>query len=141
MKRLIVLISTVFLGLLIISSCGELAGNDPEGVTGGHEGGYGSFGTGYSGYDYDYILGNWRHVENLGDYHVLIFHSDGTLVAEFFNSSGIAQYTQTGTYFISGNRLDFNVSGWQSGSGTVTFGANTLTLTREDAATDYQRVR
>jgi len=140
MKRLIVLISAVFLGLLIISSCGELAGNDPEGVTGGHEGGYGSFGMGYSGEGYEFILGNWQHTENQGDYYILSFNSDGTLNTEFFDASGSSLYSQTGTFNISGNRIDLNVEGWQTGSGTFAVEGNTMTLTKDDTSTDFQRI-
>ncbi|HBZ00880.1 MAG TPA: hypothetical protein DEO84_06105, partial [candidate division Zixibacteria bacterium] len=115
---------TILVMALFLSGCGQMIGNDPEGITGGHEGGYGSYGGSYFG-DYDYYLfGNWQQNLTNGDINTVIFSADGTVKVNFQ-----AGNSATGTFFVSGNRLDINVPGWKTGSEIITIDGDTLTLT------------
>lgn len=49
MKKTILLIVAASF-ILLLAGCGAMEGNNPTGVTGGHEGGYGSLGSGSSDY-------------------------------------------------------------------------------------------
>lgn len=140
MRRSILLISAFFAGLLLISGCGHLAGNDPEGVTGGHIGGYGSFGTDLNE-GYPELLGDWRHNQDQGDYEVLSFHTNGEAQIEFFNASGVSQAVYGGMYAVSGNRIDMSVNGWVSGSFAMSIDAGTLTLVKDNQSTAYIRIQ
>ena len=140
MRNTIILVSAIFVGLLLISGCGYLAGNDPEGVTGGHEGGYGSFGTNYNG-GYEDLYGDWRHNNQSGDYEVLTFHSNAEARIELFNADGNSQAIHGGSYAISGNRLDMSINGWMSGSFTLSINDNTLTIAGDSQSTSYTRIQ
>ncbi len=140
MRRSIILVSVFFAGLLLISGCGHLAGNDPEGVTGGHIGGYGSFGADYSG-GYLEVVGEWRHNQAPGDYQILTFNSNGTAQIEFFNAAGVSQHVNDGTYFVSGNRIDMNITGWVTASCSMSIESNTLTLIQDNTSTAYERIQ
>jgi hypothetical protein len=126
MKYILVLILAVplFLG------CGHLNGNDPEGVTGGHMGGYGSFGSSYSGDYYPGLLGAWHQDAGQGIQNIVTFRTDGIVRVDF----GANQTSQNGSYNVSGNRLDINVYGWRSGSGTFAISGDALTVTFDDGA-------
>jgi hypothetical protein len=140
MRNTIILVAAIFAGLLLLSGCGYLAGNDPEGVTGGHIGGYGSFGTNYSG-GYEELYGDWRHNGQSGSYEILTFHSNSEVQIEFFDATGTSQSVHSGSYAISGNRLDMSVNGWMSGSYTLSIETNTLTIAGENQSTSYTKIR
>jgi hypothetical protein len=146
MKSKLTLISAVLLGLLLISGCsGNLEGNNPEGVTGGQQNGYGSFGSGLnSGSDHGdvstEIIGQWRFDDSGSDYfEVLTFNSNGTIhLMQYYSSSDIDNYD--GTYSVSGNMLNMNLSGLGSYSFTCNIGSSTLTLTNNYGSTVYHRI-
>jgi len=140
MRRSIILVTVFFAGMLLISGCGHLEGNDPEGVTGGHDGGYGSFGTNLDG-GYQELYGDWRHNQESGDYEILTFHSNGEAQIEFFNAAAVSQSVHSGSYAISGSRIDISVNGWVSGSFAMSLNASTLTLAQNDQSISYTRVQ
>jgi hypothetical protein len=126
---------TLLLMALLIIGCGHRIGNDPEGVTGGGSDGYGSGTSFFAGYDINCILGSWQQNLTNGDINTVIFSGDGTVKVNFQ-----AGNSSTGTYFISGNRLDINVSGWEAGSEIMTINGNTLTLTKESGTTVLHKI-
>ena len=131
-----------FIFLIAISltlGCGHLAGNDPEGVTGGHAGGYGSFGSTFSGGGDNLILGAWQQDGSQGDHNIVTFNADGTVRVDFYN--GDQHYSQNGAYYISGNRLDINVNGWKGGSGIFTITGEVLTVNFDDGVVTLQRAQ
>jgi hypothetical protein len=141
MKRLLILIGGLSLVLLVLSGCGHLDGNDPEGVIGGHEGGYGSFGTGIGNeYFPDLLSGSWSHSDNQGNYDIITFHADGTMGVESFNPVGTLQHARNGSYFISTDRIDLNVPGWNTGSATFSVIGNNLTLVKDNNSTIYHKI-
>jgi hypothetical protein len=117
----------LLMAAVLFAGCGRLLGNDPEGVTGGHEGGYGAYGSSlYGDYDYDYLFGNWQQNLVNGDHNIVTFSADWTVKVVFQNGT-IAK----GTYFASGNSLSINVPGWESGSETVAANGDIMSLTRD----------
>jgi hypothetical protein len=128
MKYVLILVAAV----VMFAGCGHIIGNDPEGVTGGHMGGYGAYGTSFSGDYYPLILGNWQQDGQQGDHNVINFKADGTVKVDFY--VGNEQHSSVGGYFVSGNRLDINVTGWLSGSQTMTVNEGNITLAGNDGS-------
>jgi hypothetical protein len=131
MKYMLVL----FIAIPLLLGCGHLTGNNPEGVTGGHEGGYGSFGTSFSGGYYPDLLGAWHQDAAGGMQNIITFRIDGLVNVDL----GADQSSRNGSYLVSGNRLDINVYGWQSGSGEFVIDGNTMTINFSDGAVTLQR--
>jgi hypothetical protein len=122
----------LLLGFALLIGCGRIDGNDPRGVTGGSSDGYGSFGSGFdgSGY-YPILLGAWQQDGQQGDHNIVNFNADGTVKVDFY--IGNEQQSALGIYSVSGSQLDVNVSGWITGTRTITIDEHTLTLTGNDA--------
>ena len=130
----------LLLAVSLVLGCGHLSGNNPEGVTGGQEGGYGSFGSSFSGGTYGVqVLGAWRQDGNQGDYNIITFHGDGTVTVDSY--VGSSQTTHNGTYNVSGSRIDINVSGWESGSGIVTINGSDMSIAFDSGTLMLQRVQ
>jgi hypothetical protein len=134
MKYALILLAAVAL----LMGCGHMFGNDPEGVTGGHEGGYGSFGSSFDTGYYPDLLGSWQQNGQQGDYNLVTFRSDGTVKVDFY--VGDQHQSAVGGYFVSGNSLDVNVAGWISGSQTMTADGNTLNLTGGNGTTILHKI-
>ena len=140
MKQIFIIIAALSLMLLTFAGCGHLDGNDPEGVLGGHIGGYGSFGGSFGGEYWPDLLGSWNHGETDGSFETVTFNADAIVKVEYFNSNSQRQRTVVGTFFITADRLDLNVEGWNTGSSQISIDNNVLTLTRDNQSTSYIRI-
>ncbi len=127
------------LAVSLVLGCGHLAGNDPVGVTGGQQNGYGGFGIPFFPGGTIDILGAWHQNGSQGDYNIVTFSGDGTV--SVVTHSGTTQTTHNGTYFVSGSRLDINVSGWQSGSGIVTINGTSMNIAFDSGSVVLQRAQ
>jgi hypothetical protein len=140
MRKTIIYISIAITISLLASGCGFLAGNDPLGVTGGGENGYGSLTPWWGHSHYDSLLGNWRHNQGNGDYEILSFDQDGMVRVREYNSSGTMQDSHEGTCNISGDEIHFDIAGWNPLPGTFTVDKTSLQLTRGMETTVYQKI-
>ncbi len=129
----------LLLAVSLVLGCGHLSGNNPEGVTGGQQNGYGSFGTPFIPDGTFEILGAWRQDGSQGDYNIVTFRGDGTVTVDSY--VGSSQATRNGTYNVSGSRLDVNVSGWESGSGIVTLNGSNMNIAFDSGTLTLQRVQ
>jgi hypothetical protein len=81
MKKIICITTSIFLAMLFMAGCANWGGNNPVGVTGGSESGYGESsdlnlppsGSQPSGQ----LVGTWRHDYGGGDYELLEIKSNG----------------------------------------------------------------
>jgi hypothetical protein len=117
---------TILVMALLLTGCGHMIGDDARGVTGGSDCG---------DYDYAHLYGNWQQNLTNGDVNTVIFSTDGTVKVNFQ-----AGNSATGTFYISGDRLDINVPGWKSGSETITLDGNTMTLTKDAVTTILHKI-
>jgi hypothetical protein len=130
MKNAIHLLTAIAL-VAFIAGCGALIGEDPEGVTGGHEGGYGSLGTGYDGYYGPDIMlvGSWeRGTIGSTQYETMQFNADGKYVHQICQN-GTMTDASNGQFSISGDKISIASDGAaQSGSFSVNGATLTITL-------------
>jgi hypothetical protein len=131
MKYMLALI----IAIPLLLGCGHLTGNNPEGVTGGGSNGYGTFGSNFSGDSYPDLLGAWQQDVAEGIQNIITFRADGIVNVNF----GADQSSRNGSYFVSGDRMDINVYGWMSGSGTLAISGNTMTVTFDGGSVILQR--
>jgi hypothetical protein len=142
MRKAFIYISIAFAISMIAAGCGFLAGNDPLGITGGGENGYGSLTPwwGHSHY-YESLSGNWRHNQGDGGYEMLSFDQDGMVRVRIYNSSGNLQFSQEGNCSISGEEIHFDIAGWNPLPGTFSVDKTSLKLTRGTETTVYQKMQ
>lgn len=145
MKKAFAYISIAMMVSLLVVGCGHRSGNNPLGVIGGGEDGYGSLGSvgggsfnGGGGQHDASLVGTWRWEGTDNNYELLTFTSNGTFVANYY-VGGELFLTVNGTYSTSGNTLTFFIEG-ESGEATYSIVGNTLTITEDGDTTVYTRV-
>jgi hypothetical protein len=115
MKRYIFKSIIPALFVLMMAGCAQWGGDNPLGITGGSEVGYGQssdLNLPYSsnpGIDPD-LIGTWRYDLYQGRYELLIFEESGDFAAESYSENQM-YYRTTGTYSVSGNTLNLTYMG------------------------------
>ena len=101
---------SVVLILLFIIGCANWGGNNPLGVTGGSESGYGknqdlNLPAPQMGGDQN-IVGSWRNNTGVGaeNYEIITFKSNGEFEIRIYED-GIFQFGFGGDYTVSGNQI------------------------------------
>ncbi len=142
MKRFIYnfILSSLF--ILIITGCAQWGGDNPLGITGGSEEGYGQNNDLYlpdpsaeNTLDPE-LLGRWINNISEAEYEIWTFNSDGTMRTVYYQDS--YNFTINGTYYTSAGSITINSSneimtGSYSISGnrlTISFGLVTLRFVR-----------
>ena len=137
MKKFIILFSTALLISLIFTGCSGWGGNNPVGVTGGSEQGYGQ-GTGAGENLTILLIGTWRHDYSSHEYTTITFSSNGDWDYKHYYYDNLYDH-DVGTYSVSGNKITITEEGY---SVTVTFSINgnelTLTYPGENPITFYR---
>jgi len=100
--------------LLFIVGCANWGGNNPLGVTGGSENGYGknqdlNLPTSNGGGSQN-LIGTWRSDTGADDYEIIIFNSNGTYDVRIYED-GIFQFGLSGSYTVSGNQITLEYEG------------------------------
>jgi hypothetical protein len=144
MKKIILFFPILLLLALFLTNCGQLAGENPVGVTGGNDNGYGSTGSGLwpgggGGGGGGSIVGRWRADYPDGSYEILNFSSNGDFQVLDYDRNGILLFSFSGTYSVSGNQLTLMTS---AGNVTITFSisGNTLTIFFDTGPVAYRRI-
>lgn len=142
MKRVIYIIAVFVMLSIILESCSQWGGNNPVGVLGGGETGYGEYdniaGIGGESENFPSIVGSWRHNFSSGEYTIIKFFSNGRWESHVYEE-GILNTVYIGSFSISGNKLTIIASGE---SFTITYSINDdkLTLVFPDGSIVYFRI-
>lgn len=127
MKKFIILFSTVLLILLIFTGCSNWGGNNPVGVTGGSEQGYGQ-GTGAGENINILLIGTWRHDYYSNHYEIITLSSNGTWdYKEYYYD--ILNEHEFGAFSVSGNTITVIMEGEEPFTVEFSINGDELTLT------------
>jgi hypothetical protein len=116
MKKLSLSLAILCLLPLVFIGCGQFAGDNPEGVTGGANG-YGILLPGIvSGNNLGGLVGTWRHDYRAGEFEIVTLSSNGSFTYRYYIDD-ILDESLDGTASVSGDELFVEV-----------YGGNSLTL-------------
>jgi hypothetical protein len=127
MKKLSLSLAILCLLPLVFIGCGQFAGDNPEGVTGGANG-YGILLPGMeSGHDLGGLVGTWRHDYQSGEYEVITLSSNGAFTYRYYYNN-ILDDSFDGTVSTSGDYLQIQITGGESLTLPYTLEGNYLTI-------------
>jgi hypothetical protein len=142
MIRTISVITSISLAMFFLVSCANWGGNNPVGVTGGSDQGYGEssdLNLPSSGSESAAeLIGTWRHDYGGGNYEIFDFKSNGRYEIYFYENNNY-EFGYSGNYTVSGNTITLWVEG-QPMMVTYSLKSNRLTLFLEGNPTTYYRV-
>jgi hypothetical protein len=127
MRKLYIII--LLLGFALLAGCGHLVGNNPEGVTGGHENGYGSgWGASSSGYYPDAALfGIWNRNDASDILETISFLQDGQYSYQRYENGSLAS-SGNGAFSVNGSSITIILDGAQR-DGSFSINGDVLNLT------------
>lgn len=142
MKRTISVITSISLAMFLLVSCANWGGNNPVGVTGGSEQGYGEssdLNLPSSGSESAVkLIGTWRHDYGGGNYEILEFKSNGRFEIAAYENNNL-EFSYSGNYTVSGNTITLYIEG-QPVTATYSISGDRLTLFLGGNPTTYYRV-
>jgi hypothetical protein len=130
MKKFIWSMVSLSLAMLFMFGCANWGGNNPVGVTGGSDQGYGkasdlglpSAGSSSS----SNLIGSWRSDYGGGDYETITFTDNGKFNLAVFENNDL-DFSYSGNYTTSGNSITLYIEG-NPYSGTFSVQGDVLTL-------------
>ena len=142
MKVTFTILSRLVLVILIFSGCANWGGNNPVGITGGSDQGYGeakdldlpSVGSGSEAS----LIGSWRHEYSSGEYEIITFNQNGKFSMSYYDD-GFLQFSFSGNYSTSGTSITLFVEG-QPLSGNYSIQGDELTLYLPGDSQTYYRI-
>ena len=142
MIRTISVITSISLAIFFLVSCANWGGNNPVGVTGGSEQGYGgssdlnlpSLGSESA----EKLIGTWRHDNGGGDYEILEFKSNGKYEFSFYENNDY-EFGYSGKYTVSGNTITLWIEN-QPFALTYSLNGDQLRLSQGGEIATYYRV-
>ncbi|TFH01293.1 MAG: hypothetical protein E4H13_05285 [Calditrichales bacterium] len=142
MKNKISVITFIALAMLLIIGCANWGGDNPMGITGGSEQGYGKSNdldlpAPESG-PAENLVGTWRHNFAPGEYEIIEFKSNGKFTIDYYENYR-RQYEISGNFTTSGKTLTFWIEG-QPSEATYTLINDRLSLTLQGETTIFDRV-
>ncbi len=143
MIKTISVITSISLAMFLLVSCANWGGNNPVGVTGGSEQGYGQSGDlnlPSSGSESAVkLIGTWRYDYGGSNYEILEFKSNGKYEVEFYDNNDY-EFGYSGNYTVSGNKITLWVEG-KTMMVTYSLSGDQLTLFWEGNPITYYRVQ
>ena len=142
MIKTISVITGISLAIFFLVSCANWGGNNPVGVTGGSEQGYGESGDlnlpSSGSESAEKLIGTWRHDYGGGDYEILEFKSNGKYEVEFYENNDY-EFGYSGNYSVSGNIITLWIEG-QPITVTYSLSGDQLRLSQGGETAIYYRV-
>ena len=142
MVRTISVITSISLAIFFLVSCANWGGNNPVGVTGGSEQGYGESSDPNlpsSGSESpEKLIGTWRHDYGGGDYEILEFKSNGKYEVEFYENNDY-EFGYSGNYTVSGKTITLWIEN-QPFTLTYSLSGDQLRLSQGGETAIYYRV-
>jgi hypothetical protein len=141
MKKIFYASTGILLTVLLLVGCARWGGNNPVGVTGGSEEGYGEFkdlGIISSSGSSAQLVGTWRHDYGGGDYEILEIQSNGRFQISVYDNNNL-ELEYSGNYTVSGNTITLWIEG-QPVTVNYSLDGDFLTLFFEGEQTTYYRV-
>ena len=141
MKRYISYFITCLSFTIMIVGCAQWGGDNPIGITGGSEEGYGQNGAlnlhqPSDGNNPD-LVGSWRYIISQSSYTIWTFSSNGNFTVTSYYGETIT--TRYGSYSTSGESISITIQ-QQSNTGTYSIQGNHLTITLGGDSTTLTRV-
>jgi hypothetical protein len=142
MKKFIWSTMSFSIAILFMFGCANWGGNNPVGVTGGSEQGYGTTSdlnlpAPVPGSSSD-LIGTWRADYGGGDYELLTFTANGKFNIAVYDNNDL-DFSYSGNYSTSGNTLTLYIEG-QPYTGTFSVRGDVLTLSIFDDSQTYYRL-
>jgi len=125
MKKYIAHFIVSLLFTFMLGGCAQWGGDNPVGITGGSDEGYGQSGNLNLPQNGSDLVGSWRYDISESRYQIWTFSVNGNLTVIYYNNDQIN--TQHGTYTTSDNNISLFV-GQQTLNGTFSIQGNHLTL-------------
>jgi hypothetical protein len=136
MRNLKQLSAGVLLMAAILVGCGQINGNNPVGVTGGGDDGYGWTGTSSLDRLDPRLFGSWMHRVSSDAFQEYVFYSDGDCdLWNFANGEGLVTH---GTYKAFANRIAISLT--ESVEGFYAVSGEMLMLNLSGVSTTWTRV-
>jgi hypothetical protein len=141
MKQIISYFITCLLFSFVLVGCAQWGGDNPVGITGGGDDGYGqnsalNLPQPSDGTTND-LVGSWRYNVNQSTYMIWTFSINGNLTATYYYNDNY--YSSYGTYSTSGNSITYTLQ-QQTSTGTYTIRGNHLTITINGESTTFTRL-
>lgn len=139
MRNLKQLSAGVLFTLAVFVGCGQIRGNNPIGVTGGGDDGYGSTDASSPRID-PRLVGRWTEHAHYDDEYFLTLNMDGSGIYEEWIFGGPVDSTR-GTWSADGIRFQVNIERFNPRSGFYEVSPEELTLIAGERRYSYLRVR
>ena len=142
MKKFIWSMTILSIAMLCMFGCANWGGNNPVGVTGGSERGYGQASdlglSSPSSSSSSNLVGSWRADYGGGDYETITFTANGKFTIAVYDKNDL-EFSYSGNYSTSGNTITLYIEG-QPYSGTFSVNGDVLILTIFDDSQTYYRL-
>ena len=137
MKRILAIAT---LAALTTMACGSIEGNDPIGVTGGGENGYGGNGDRIVQWSAQRLTGRWWTQYYLEDDRYLTLNADGTAGYKFYDNGELI-YFAAGVWRADGHNFIIEIPEFSPRSGGYNVRGDSLFLYAGELAYHYIRDR